>query len=52
MLVELIGQPVEIDEQVLKKHVRHAYKYYQTAANRYALRVDLKDGVVVGWERK
>lgn len=52
MLVEALGQPLDIEERVLKKKTKHVYKYRRIAANRYALKVDLEDGVVVGWDQK
>lgn len=50
MLVEACGQPADTDERVMKKATRHVYKYKPLGGRRYALRVTLEDGVVVGWE--
>jgi flagellar biosynthesis GTPase FlhF len=52
MLGESRGKPFDVDEKVLKTKTKHVYKYKPTGANRYALRVTLDDGEVVGWEDK
>jgi hypothetical protein len=46
------GQPLDIDERVFKKSTRQTWKYMQTGVNRFALRVTLEDGFVVGWDDK
>jgi hypothetical protein len=50
MLREALGEPAALDERVMKKKTRHVYKYGPQGGKRYALRVTLDDGVVVGWE--
>lgn len=50
MLIESIGKPADIRESVLKTKTKHTYCYQPIAKNRYALRVHLEDGVVVGWD--
>lgn len=52
MLIETLGQPVATDETVLKTKIKRTYKYRPTGANRYALRIFVEDGEVVGWENK
>jgi hypothetical protein len=52
MLVEALGHPSDIDIKILKTKSKTTYKYVPTGKNRYALRVFLDDGVVVGWEDK
>lgn len=52
MLIESLGAPADVDERVMKNKTRQVYKYRQTGVNRFALRVTLEDGVVVGWEDK
>jgi hypothetical protein len=52
MLIEARGRPHDIDERVLKKATRHVFKYKPTGRNRYALRITLEDGEVVGWDDK
>lgn len=50
MVVESLGQPLDIKERVLKSKTKHTYCYRQTAKNRYALKVHLENGLVVGWD--
>ncbi len=52
MLTKSRGTPSDIDEKVLKTKTKHVYKYTPNGANRYALRVTLDNGVVVGWDDK
>lgn len=52
MAMEILGAPAAVDEKVLKTKVKRTLKYYPTGANRYALRVFVEDGEVVGWEDK
>jgi len=52
MLIETLGQPVATYETVLKTKVKRTYKYRPTGVNRYALRIFVEDGEVVGWENK
>jgi len=51
-LVDSIGRPVEVDQKVLKTKVKETYKYDQNGKNRFAFRVFLENGHVVGWESK
>lgn len=51
MVSESLGPPVDVDEQIMKTKARHTFKYMQTGARSFALRVMFEDGVVVGWER-
>jgi hypothetical protein len=50
MLVAALGAPVEIDEEVLKTKRKHVFKYGHQGANRFATRITLENGVVVGWK--
>jgi hypothetical protein len=52
MVIEALGAPADTDERVLKTKTKHVYKYWPTGPNRYAYRVTLEDGVVVGWDDK
>lgn len=52
MLVESMGYPVAIDEDVSPKRVRRTFKYGQLAAREFALRVTLEDDVVTGWKTR
>lgn len=51
-LLDSLGRPIDIDERVLKTKVKQIWKYNQTAKNRFALRITVENGVVVGWEQK
>ncbi|MFZ3322923.1 MAG: hypothetical protein WA190_11170 [Usitatibacter sp.] len=52
MLIEMLGQPLDVDERVLKTKTKHTFKYSRTGQNRFAFRIFLEDGAVVGWEDK
>ncbi|MDC3979800.1 hypothetical protein [Polyangium jinanense] len=52
MVIEALGEPLDIDERVTAKQTRHIFKYHQLGKNRYGLRVTLEDDLVVGWETK
>ncbi len=49
-MLEILGQPADVDEQVSKRKVKYTYKYYQTGKNRYRLRVLVENGEVTGWK--
>jgi hypothetical protein len=51
-LIDSLGQPADIDQKVLKTKVKEVWKYKQTGANRFGLRVTLEDKVVIGWDHK
>jgi hypothetical protein len=51
-LLESCGRPADVDEQVMKTKTKHVFKYQPIGTNRYALRVTLENGVVVGWDDK
>jgi hypothetical protein len=51
-LRDSLGEPLDIGERVLKKNTRHTWKYERTGVNRFALRITLENGVVVGWDDK
>jgi hypothetical protein len=46
------GQPLDMGERVFKKSTRQTWKYVRTGVNRFALRIMLEDGIVVGWDDK
>lgn len=52
MVVDVWGQPADMDETVLKTKTKREMKYDQKGKNRFGTRVYLEDGVVVGWETK
>jgi len=51
-LRDSLGEPLDIDQRVLKTKVKEVWKYEQTGKNRYALKITLDDGVVVSWDQK
>lgn len=52
MVVASWGEPVDLDETVLKTKTKRELKYDQKGKNRFGTRVYMEDGVVVGWETK
>lgn len=51
-LRDSLGEPLDIDQRVLKTKVKEVWKYEQTGKNRYSLKITLENGVVVGWDQK
>ena len=51
-LRDALGKPADIDQTVLKTKVKEVWKYQPTGKRRYAVKITLDDGVVVGWEDK
>lgn len=51
-LRDSLGEPLDIDQKVLKTKTKEIWKYQQTGKNRYALKITLENGVVVGWDQK
>ncbi|WP_431103063.1 DUF2845 domain-containing protein [Roseateles noduli] len=51
-LLDSLGRPVEVDEKVLKTKTKLVWKYKQTGKNRFALRITLENGQVVGWDQR
>lgn len=52
MLRDSRGHPAKTDQRVLKTKIKETWKYHRVGANRYALRIYLEDGIVVGWDDK
>ncbi|MFI4893933.1 MAG: DUF2845 domain-containing protein [Phycisphaerales bacterium JB058] len=52
MLVDAIGRPAATDVKVLKTKTKETWKYHRTGRGRYALRVIVENGEVVGWDKK
>lgn len=48
--MDSLGRPLDIDQKVLK--TKEVWKYNQTGKGRYALRITLENGEVVGWDQK
>lgn len=51
-LRDAIGDPLCTDKKVMATRRREVWKYRRTGRNRYALRITLDNGVVVGWDQK
>lgn len=51
-LLDSQGKPAKIDQAVLKTKTRETWKYEEIAKNRYALKVILENGDVIGWDKK
>jgi Lysozyme inhibitor LprI len=49
-LVASWGNPVEVGREVLRNKSKETWKYLQTGRNRFANRVYLENGVVIGWK--
>lgn len=52
MLLDAFGNPLAIDEKVLKTKRKETWKYDQIRRNAYATKIVLENGVVVGWDGK
>lgn len=50
-LIDSWGHPVAKDHKVLKTKISETFKYNQTGRNRFASRVMLENGIVVGWKQ-
>jgi len=51
-LLDSLGQPVDIDQKLLKTKTKEIWKYNHRGSNRYGLRITLEDGIVVEWDKK
>lgn len=51
-LLDSLGRPIEVDEKVFKTKTKHVWKYQQTGKKRFALRITLENGEVVGWDQR
>jgi hypothetical protein len=51
-LLDSLGPPSDIDCKLLKTKSKDTWKYYHRGGNRYALRITVENGVVVGWDKK
>lgn len=49
-LLESWGRPVDIDREIFKARSKETWKYVQTGKNRFANRVYLENGIVIGWK--
>ncbi len=51
-LIDSLGSPVDVDRRVMKTKTKEVWKYNETGKGRYALRITVEDGEVVGWDNK
>lgn len=51
-LQDSLGPPVDVDHKLLKTKSKDIWKYHHRGANRYALRITIENGIVVGWDKK
>ena len=51
-VIDALGKPLMINEQVLKTKTKYTYKYNRIAKNRYGLKVIIENGLVIGWDKK
>ena len=51
-LLDSLGRPKDTDQKVLKTKTKEIWKYHETGKNRYALKITLENGEVVGWDQK
>ena len=51
-LLDCLGRPESVDEQVMVKKRREVWKYGRIGENRYSNRVTVEQGVVVRWSAK
>jgi predicted protein tyrosine phosphatase len=51
-LREAWGDPVSVEEKVLKTKVKQVFKYQKVSRNRFRDKVMLEDDVVIGWDQK
>ncbi len=51
-LKDALGEPEDIDVKVLKTKTKSVWKYNHLGGNRYGLRINLDDAVVIGWDQK
>lgn len=51
-LADSLGEPEGIDNKLLKTKIKEVWKYNRKGANRFALRINIEDGRVIGWDQK
>jgi hypothetical protein len=51
-LIDSRGRPAAVDEKVYKKKVTLIFKYDQDGRKRFATRVTVENGSVVGWSQR
>lgn len=51
-LLDPMGEPESADEQVLKTKSKAVWKYGQVGHNRFSLKVNIENNLVIGWTKK
>jgi hypothetical protein len=51
-LRDSFGDPLDIDERVLKTKKKEIWKYIRKGTNRYGLRFTVENGIAIGWDEK
>lgn len=51
-LTDSLGSPEGVDRKVLKTKTKEVWKYRQVRKGQFALRINVEDGVVSGWDKK
>jgi uncharacterized protein len=49
-LIDSWGHPVDVGREITRTKVKETWKYQQIGKNRFGKRVNLEDGIVVGWK--
>lgn len=49
-LIESWGNPADIAREIVKTRRKETWKYVQTGKNRFANRIYLENGIVIGWK--
>ena len=49
-LVEARGHPSDVGREIIRDKIRETWKYQQIGKNRFRRRINLENGVVIGWK--
>jgi uncharacterized membrane protein len=49
-LIDALGNPVEVNQEVIRNKTKETWKYNQTGKNRFSNRIYLENEVVSGWK--
>lgn len=52
MVRDVLGEPIAVDEKVLKTKSKQIWKYDPIGRGQYATRITIENDVVVGWDVK
>lgn len=51
-LIDSLGNPLDVDEKILKTKKREIWKYHSDGRNRFRLRITLEQDIVVAWHQR